>query len=60
MVLPLRALRVLGGEAFVQQPRRSPRDTKDMSWRFPFVRFGSLVVKPLCSGLINVILMRGQ
>ncbi len=31
-----------------------------MLWFFPFVRFGSLAVKPLCSGLINVILMRGQ
>ncbi|GIW00072.1 MAG: hypothetical protein KatS3mg058_1475 [Roseiflexus sp.] len=44
MVLPLRALRVLGGEAFVQgthsmdrigsvlttKPRRAPGDTKDM------------------------------
>ncbi len=52
MVLPLRALRVLGGSAFHDLTATSNHEGHQgtrrncASWFFPFVRFGSLAVQP--------------
>ncbi len=59
MVLPLRALRVLGGEAFHDFTATSNHEGHEGTQRecasvfFSFVRFVFFVVKPFCSGLMT-------
>ncbi|GIW01778.1 MAG: hypothetical protein KatS3mg058_3181 [Roseiflexus sp.] len=54
--IPLRALRALGGSACSHEGRQGTRRQCASLLLFPFVRFGSLVVKSFCSGL-NICLL---